>query len=102
MVSISISGWDRKPRPDFALRVSGPHFRPFADDGDYLLVRRQSTLSHGDLGVFLLDGKYRAMRLYFRHGSIKLVPMDIDQPPIDIDSLQGIACLGKVIGVKTQ
>jgi len=38
------------------LEVSGDSMSPKLDDGDLVLVRKQSSIDSGDVGVFLIDG----------------------------------------------
>ncbi len=40
----------------FYLQVSGDSMSPKLDDGDLILVRKQSSIDSGDVGVFLIDG----------------------------------------------
>jgi len=40
----------------FYLEVSGDSMSPKLDDGDLVLVRKQSSIDSGDVGVFLIDG----------------------------------------------
>jgi len=40
----------------FYLEVSGDSMSPKLDDGDMVLVRKQSSIDNGDVGVFLIDG----------------------------------------------
>ena len=40
----------------FYLEVSGDSMSPRLDDGDLILVKKQSSIDSGDVGVFLIDG----------------------------------------------
>lgn len=40
----------------FYLEVSGDSMSPKLDDGDLVLVKKQTSLDSGDVGVFLIDG----------------------------------------------
>lgn len=53
----------------FYLRVKGDSMSPKIEDGDLLLIRRQTSVDSGDIGAFLVDGE---------EGYVKRVKYDVD------------------------
>lgn len=79
---------------DYALRVSGHSMEPKFADGDILLVKRQSSVEIGDLGIFIADGEG-----YFKryHGEY-LHSFNPAYKDILIANFSEFRCCGKVIG----
>lgn len=65
-------------------------------DGDYVLVRRQSTANNGDIVVALIEDEATVKRFYKEQGRIRLQPENRFMDPIIVPSAQ---ILGKVIGL---
>ncbi len=79
---------------DFALRVSGNSMEPKFSDGDILLVKRQSEIAVGDLGIFVADGEG-----YFkRYTGEYLHSFNPAFQDILIANFSEFRCCGKVIG----
>ncbi len=79
---------------DFALRVSGHSMEPKFSDGDILLVKRQSEVAIGELGIFVADGEG-----YFkRYTGEYLHSFNPDFKDILIANFAEFRCCGKVIG----
>ncbi|MDW7652404.1 MAG: transcriptional repressor LexA [Bacillota bacterium] len=65
-------------------------------DGDYVIVRQQTTASNGEIIVAMLDGEATVKRFYKEKDHIRLQPEnDLYEPLRSPD----IAVIGKVIGV---
>lgn len=79
---------------DFAVRVSGDSMEPRFKSGDVLLVRRQSTLDEGELGIFIGDGEGYFKRL--EKGVLHSINERYDDIPLS--SFSEFSCVGKVIG----
>lgn len=79
---------------DFALRVSGNSMEPKFFDGDILLVKRQSEVAVGDLGIFVADGEGYFKRYTGEH----LHSFNPAFPDILIANFSEFRCCGKVIG----
>ena len=79
---------------DYALRISGNSMEPEFCDGDILLVREQSELDVGELGIFIGDGEG-----YFkRFMGQTLRSLNPAYKDIPISSFGEFRCCGKVIG----
>ncbi|HEY3367936.1 MAG TPA: transcriptional repressor LexA [Symbiobacteriaceae bacterium] len=65
-------------------------------DGDYVLVRRQSTANNGDIVVALIEDEATVKRFFKEQGRIRLQPENRFMDPIIVPSAQ---ILGKVIGL---
>lgn len=65
-------------------------------NGDYVLVRQQSTAENGDIIVALLDDSATVKTFYRENGHIRLQPENDTMEPIITNDLQ---ILGKVFGV---
>lgn len=79
---------------DYALRVSGNSMEPKFEDGDILLVKRQTAVDVGDLGIFVADGEG-----YFKRYTGKyLRSYNPAYQDILISNFAEFRCCGKVIG----
>ena len=79
---------------DYALRVSGNSMEPKFEDGDIVLVKRQSEVEIGDLGIFIADGEG-----YFKRYTGKyLHSFNPEYRDILISNFSEFRCCGKVIG----
>ncbi len=68
-------------------------------EGDYLIVRQQSTASNGDIVVALV-GDEATVKFYFREGSrIRLQPAHPTMPPIYIQPEEQGVIQGVVVGI---
>lgn len=87
----------------FWLKVSGDSMAPRIDDGDFLLIRRQTSVDSGDVGVFVVDGQEGVVKkVIYDEGSIELISFNPYYPPMKftgLDVLRVRVC-GKVIESK--
>lgn len=88
-VDIPITWLRGRPKTDyFVLRVSGDSMFPAYQDGDIVLVLKQSVMDYsGQIGVVLYDdNKATLKRVEFVQGEswLKLVPVNPQFPPITI------------------
>lgn len=65
-------------------------------DGDYILVKQQSTADNGDMVVALIDEEATVKTFYKEKGYYRLQPENPDYEPIIV---QNLSILGKVIGL---
>jgi len=85
--------------PDFAVTVADDSMSPLLSGGDILLVKKQDSVEHGELGIFMIDGVRRVKKMYFKNGYLRLTSLDIDCDDIAIDKVHELSCEGKVIKV---
>ena len=94
---------DRGLVPDgviFALRVRGESMiEEGIHDGDFVIVKQQSTARNGDIVVALVDGD-ATVKHFFREGPrIRLQPANSDMEPIFVDATNTTLIQGLVVGV---
>ncbi len=78
----------------FALRVSGNSMEPTFRENDTLLVRKQSSVEKGELGIFIGDGE-GFFKCFLGDRLHSLNPKYADIP---IGNFAEFVCCGKVIG----
>lgn len=92
LIAISDSDWDE--RTDFVIRVNGDSMKPDYMDGDNVMVSQRVELSHGDVGIFVVNGK-----AYIKeYGETELISRNPNSSNIIIHEHDNIVCMGKVIG----
>lgn len=96
----------KDPQNYFYLVVKGDSMEPRISDGDLALVRRQSTLENGDLGVlvFGLDGEGTLKKYIQRGNSVILHPFNPAYEEIVIkgEELDHLYIAGKVVETKAK
>ncbi len=81
----------------FMLRVSGTSMiEAGINDGDYIIVKKQSTANNGDIVAALLDDSATVKRFYKESNRFRLQPENILLKPIYTDHVD---ILGVVIGL---
>ena len=93
------------PIPDFMLR-DGEHFALLVRgdsmiqagilNGDYLVVKKQSTANNNDIVVAMINGDATVKRFYKEKGHFRLQPENSAMQPI---ILKEVEILGKVVSV---
>lgn len=79
---------------DYAIKVSGDSMEPEFHDGDTALVSQKSELSHGDIGIFIVNGN-----AYIKeYGEKELISHNPDSDNINISEYDNIVCMGRVVG----
>ena len=103
-----IVGWesvDEKYDNDdyFYLRVQGSSMSPRIEDGDLVLVKKQSALDNGNIGVFLVDGTDGLVKkIEYDQFHISLISFNtIYQPMVFLnEDMMRVAIIGKVVELK--
>ncbi len=91
-IAISEADWD--DRVDYVISISGDSMEPDFSDGDKVMVSQRMELHHGDVGIFVVDGK-----AYIKeYGEHELISRNHKRPNIKISEYSNIVCMGKVIG----
>ena len=87
------------------LTVNGDSMDPFIREGDLALVRLQSDLQNGDIGVFIY-GDSEATIKKFRHEKnvVKLIPFNsaYDTVVVSGDDINDLIIFGKVVQTSTK
>ncbi len=71
-------------------------------DGDYVIVRYQKQVEHGEIAIAVIDSEATVKRVMYVGDKIVLQPENEAFAPITIDSDQESIICGKVIGVVRQ
>lgn len=95
----------KDPDNYFYLIVKGDSMEPRIHDGDYALVRRQPTLSNGELGVMVFGEGEGTLKRYLQRGNaVVLQPFNpaYDELIIRGEELEDLYIVGKVVETKTK
>lgn len=79
---------------DYMLEVRGDSMEPTFFDGDRILVKKQDTVSPGEIGIFVVNGEVFVKEL----GNNKLISHNAAYKPITIQPFDSVYCCGKVLG----
>lgn len=94
-IIVSESDWD--DRVDYVISVAGHSMEPDYCDGDKVMVSQRMEMRHGDVGIFVINGK-----AYIKeYGERELISRNPDFDNIKISEYDNIVCMGKVIGKLT-
>ncbi len=81
----------------FVLKVSGESMIGAGiNDGDYVIIRQQTTAENGEIVAALLDDEATVKRFYRENGSYRLQPENEAYEPMLVSEVK---ILGKVIGL---
>ena len=86
----------------FYLRVVGDSMSPKIDDGDLILIHKQSSVDSGDIGAFLVDGdEGYVKRVKYDTDYITFISLNPAYAPITFvgADVQRVRVVGKVIKV---
>ncbi|PKM72075.1 MAG: transcriptional regulator [Firmicutes bacterium HGW-Firmicutes-16] len=87
------------------LVVKGDSMAPYIREGDLALVRLQSDLKNGDLGVVIYgDGEATLKKYYYSDGAVTLVPFNNTYETVSLrgHELEQLMIFGKVVETKTK
>ncbi len=87
----------------FWLKVSGDSMSPRIDDGDLLLIRKQTSVDSGDVGVFVVDGQEGVVKkVIYDADNIELISFNPYYPPMKFSGkdVLRVRVSGKVIESK--
>ena len=79
---------------DLVIAVKGHSMEPTYQDGDKLLVKKQSELNVGDIGVFIINGESFVKEL----GKDRLISHNKQYQDIHCNDYDNMITVGKVIG----
>lgn len=94
--TISVPDTPEARKADFALTIQGRSMEPVYFDGDIVLVKEQSAIDIGQIGIFIIEGNGYIKK----YGGDRLISLNAEYDDIifsehDEDSIR---CVGKVIG----
>ena len=88
---------DALQNDNFILKVQGESMiEAGINDGDYIIVTKQSTARNGQIVVAMIEGEATVKTFYKEDGYIRLLPENSTMDPIIVKDCQ---ILGKVIGL---
>lgn len=83
----------------FSLRVTGDSMVEAGIlDGDYVIVRQQSSIESGEIGVALIGDEATVKRIFMDKGKITLTPENRLMKPVSYGHGE-VSIIGKVVGV---
>ena len=91
-------GEEVSPLADFGVRIAGDSMEPRFVSGQIVWVRRQETLRHGEIGVFLYNGSGYCKRLEREGNRVELVSLNSAYPPIRVSAGDELRVFGRVVG----
>ena len=92
--TIDVKAGFSSEQADFALRVSGNSMEPRFRSGDIVLVRQQSSVLFGELGIFIGDGE----GFFKRFMGDRLHSLNPEYADISLRRFTDFLCCGKVVG----
>lgn len=87
------------------LRVKGDSMEPYIHQGDLALVRHQSTLENGQIGVFIYNDEESTMKRFIRRkDEVILEPFNENYEPVVLsgEALGRLFIFGRVVETKTR
>lgn len=93
--AISLPDTPLNNKADLVIAVRGHSMEPTYYDGDKLLVKKQSELNIGDIGVFIINGESFVKEL----GKDRLISHNKQYQDIHCNDYDKMVTVGKVIGV---
>ncbi len=91
---IRVKNTGKVAEASYALKVSGDSMMPEYSDGDILIVKEQSSVMEGELGIFVCDGQ-----AYFKKfGGDRLISLNNDYNDLPLSEFMSSSCIGLVLG----
>ena len=82
---------------DFCIHIVGDSMEPRIQNGQIVFVKRQSTLEHGEIGIFSLNGDALCKKLSSADGEVLLISLNEKYDPISIEAGDELRVFGKVV-----
>lgn len=82
------------------VEVSGDSMSPDIKDGDLVLIKRQTSVDNGDVGIFLVDGENGYIKkVHYSENYIMLESYNPFYPPMEFrgSDVQRVRVIGKVV-----
>ena len=86
----------------FYLKVTGDSMSPKIDDGDLVLVRSQTSIDSGTIGIFSVEEEGFIKKVEYNDTHISLISFNPKYPPMEFDGMDvlKVRVIGKVIELK--
>lgn len=81
----------------FGIRISGDSMEPLFSDGDLVYVEKAQEISHGQIGIFLLNGESLCKKFEIREGESYLISFNPAYPPIHVLESDDMKLVGRVL-----
>lgn len=101
----SVPAGVKDPEAYRCLIVKGDSMTPYIREGDLALVRLQSNLENGELGVVIYgDGEATLKKVYFSAGAVTLVPLNDAYETVTLrgEELERLVIFGRVVETRTK
>lgn len=85
---------DNDCQADFAIGIDGDSMEPTYKHNDVVLVKRQSTINVGEIGIFIIDGEC----FIKEYAKDRLISHNKDYPDKIFNECMDIRLVGKVVG----
>ena len=82
---------------DFGIRISGDSMEPQFINNQIVWVQQQTTLEHGEIGIFYLNGNAYCKKLHNTPEGISLISLNKKYSPINIGEHDSFKIFGKVV-----
>ncbi len=91
----------------FALKISGNSMAPRINDGDTVIVKRQSEVKNGEVAVVMVgNDRATCKKVYYHKGGISLISNNVEYPPMFYSDAQAaklpVRVLGKVVELRAR
>ncbi len=91
--------WIKGVKDPFILTVKGDSMiNAGIDDGDYVVIRKQTVANHNDIVAVNLNGEATLKRLWLKKNKAVLIPENPKYDPIEIKE-EGVSILGLAVGL---
>lgn len=81
----------------FGIKISGDSMEPIISDASVVWVKKQDSLSSGDIGIFVLNGESLCKKLDYANGVCTLVSLNTKYKPIEVLESDDLRVIGRVI-----
>ena len=83
---------------DFGIRICGDSMEPRFINGQIVWIHQQDSLTHGDIGIFYLDGNAYCKKLQDNDQGLALISLNTKYEPIPVTENSSLKVFGKVVG----
>lgn len=88
---------DAPEEANFGIKISGDSMEPLISDASVVWVKKQDTLTSGDIGIFVLNGESVCKKLEYANGVCTLVSLNTKYAPIEVLESDDLRVIGRVL-----